>query len=117
MLLVGCASTGAATEEERVKDTINGLFDAYNAENYEKCLTYLADVPEAAEEATIAGLEMARELAGELTVEKIENVTVDGSTATAKVTIGAQGQTQAMDLTLTKHDGSWKMSTEALAGV
>ena len=60
---------------------------------------------------------MARGLTGELTVEKIENVTVDGSTATAKVTISAQGQTQAMDLTLTKHDGSWKMSTEALAGV
>ena len=117
MLLVGCASTGASTEEGRVKDTINGFFKAYNAENYEKCLTYLPDVPEAAEEATIAGLEMARELTGELTVEKIENVTVDESTATAKVTISAQGQTQTTDLTLTKQDGSWKMSAEGWAGI
>lgn len=117
MLLVGCASTGASSEEGKVKGTINGFFDAYNAENYEKCLTYLPDVPEAAEEATIAGLEMARGLTGELTVEKIENVTVDESTATAKVTFAAQGQTQTTDLTLTKQDGSWKMSAEGWAGI
>ena len=117
MLLVGCSSTGASTEEDRVKDTINGFFDAYNAENYEKCLTYLPDVPEAAEEATIAGLEMARGLSGEITVEKIQKVTVDGSTAMAEVTIAAQGATQTVDMALTKQDGSWKMSAEGWAGI
>jgi len=105
MVFVGCAKSDSAA----IEDTTKGFFAAYNAQDYEKCLTYLPEVSETEQSALITGLQYARELSGEVTIESITDIKVNDSTATATLTGTVMGQTQTQEITLSKENGSWKM--------
>lgn len=106
--VVGCGAS--KTDEEAVEDTIRDMMAAYNAENYDKCLTYLAGVTD--EDVTKAALTLLQATMGDVTIDKIENVTVNGSNATADVTLKMGDQTDTTEMTFTKVDGKWKMAWE-----
>ncbi len=105
--MIGCA---AKSDEEAVEDAITGMISAYNAEDYDKCLTYLVGINSENKETIKASLAWAHGFIGDITVEKIENVTVNGSSATAKVTFKMGEETDSSQMTLTKVDGKWKMA-------
>jgi hypothetical protein len=109
VFLVGCATK---TDAEAVEDSITGLIAAYNAENYDKCLTYLVGITDENKAEIKAGLAWLHGFMGNITVTKVENIVVNGSSATANVTLKFGEQTQTSNMTLSKVDGKWKMSGE-----
>jgi hypothetical protein len=111
MLLVGCT---ASTEEEKVEDAITGLVSAYNDENYDKCLTYLVGITDENEDIIKAQLAVGHAFTGDIELGKIENTTVNGSTATATVTLVILDESDTSEMTLNKVNGSWKIPGEAL---
>lgn len=113
VMLVGCAKSDSAA----IKDSINGFVNALNAGDYEKCTDYLVGITAANSDNITAELKAMKETYQvSLEVVSIEEINVDGSTATAKVTLKVtfMGQTmeQATDITLTKVDGKWKFAGE-----
>ncbi len=113
VMLVGCAKSDSAA----IKDSINGFVNALNAGDYEKCTDYLVGITDANSDNITAQLRAVKETyqVG-LEVVNIEDISVDGSSATAKVTLKVtfMGQTmeQPTDITLTKVDGKWKFAGE-----
>jgi len=94
--------------------------DAFNDGDYEKCTDYLVGITDA-NKAQIAGeLEGLEAFVESMEVMKIEEIKVDGSSATAKVTLkvtttaalGGQAMEQTIELPLSKVDGKWKFAGE-----
>ncbi len=112
VVLVGCGKSEAAG----VKSSINGFVDAYNDKDYDKCTDYLLGITDATKDTMKAGLGMAREVSGEIEVTSIEDVSVDGDSATAKVTMKVMGQSQPNTVSFTKADGKWKFDMTGLLG-
>jgi hypothetical protein len=113
VMLVGCAKSDSAS----IKDSINGFVNALNDGDYEKCTDYLVGITDANSDNITAQLKGVKETYQlSLEVVKIEEITVDGSSATAKVTLKVtfMGQTmeQPIEMTLTKVDGKWKFAGE-----
>ena len=115
IIFVGCASE-AQSDTAAVEDAITGIFSAYNAGDYDKCLTYLVGITDENRDTIKAGLTMAHGFTGDITINKIENVTVNGSTATATVTATVQNQTQTTEMTLNKVGNKWMMAGEEAFG-
>jgi hypothetical protein len=109
MIFVGCAKNESAD----VKDSITGFVSAYNAGDYDQCLTYLLGITDENKDTIKTALAAYHGLAGDFEVNKIENVTVNESTATATITFTIQGQTQTKEMTLNKVDNTWKMSGDS----
>jgi hypothetical protein len=119
VVLTGCACESGTTtgDSEAIRDTIYGFVDAYNGKDYQKCLSYLTGWDDSSsEEAQISLLEMARGFTGWMTVEKIENITISGSTATAIVTSsweypdedGLYTNAPGVEVNLMKDGDTWK---------
>jgi len=111
VMLVGCSKSDSAS----IKDSINGFVNALNDGDYEKCTDYLVGITDANSDNITAQLKAVKETYQlSLEVVKIEEITVDGSSATAKVTLKVtfMGQTmeQPTEITLTKVDGKWKFA-------
>ena len=117
--LVGCACDNGteAADSAAIRDTIYGYVDAYNAEDYQLCLTYLTGWdPSSSEDDQISLMQVARGTTGRMTIESIENISISGSTATATVTSSwenpdAEGRTTnapGVKVTLRKDGGTWK---------
>ena len=112
VMLVGCSKS----QVPAVKDDINGFVTAYNAGDYEKCVTYIVGITDA-NKATIEGTLQGFKLAApNIEVTNIDVTKIDGSTATAKVTLNvtivgvAQPLEKTIQLTLSKVDGTWEFS-------
>jgi len=112
VMVVGCGKSEAAG----VKSSINGFVSAYNGKDYEKCTDYLVGVTDATKDAAKAGLEMARGISGEIEVTSIETPSIDGDSATAKVTVKVMGQSETSTVSFTKVDGKWKFDMTGLLG-
>jgi uncharacterized protein YdeI (BOF family) len=104
LVLAGCSDS----ESDTVKNSIKDFVGAYNAKDYDMCTGCLLGVTDANKETVRASLEMARDFTGEIEVTSIETPAVDGDSATAKVTVKIQGETQTNTVSLTKVDGKWK---------
>lgn len=119
VVLAGCGSeTGPETgDTAAIRDTIYGYVDAYNAKDYQRCLSYLTGWrPSYSEDDALSLIQVARESTGLMTVEKIEDITISGSTATAVVTSSWENPDAHGKLTnapgevvnLNKDGGTWK---------
>ena len=112
VMLVGCAKSDSAA----VKDDINGFADAYNAGDYDQCVTYIVGITDA-NKATIEGtLQGFKMVAQNIEVTSIDVTKIDGSTATTKVTLNvtivgvAQPVEKTIDLSLNKVGDTWEFS-------
>jgi hypothetical protein len=114
VMLVGCAKSNSAS----IKDSINGFVAAVNDGDYEKCTDYLVGVTDANKAAIAAELGGLKVYVQNIEVTKIEEINVDGSSATAKVTmkvtlaaaLGGGSMEQTIDLPVSKVDGKWKFA-------
>ena len=119
VMLVGCAKSDSAS----IKDSINGFAAAVNDGDYEKCTDYLLGVTDANRAAIATQLEQGlKPVVQSMETTKYEEIKVDGSSATAKVTLkvtltaalGSGSMEQTIDLPLTEVDGKWKFSGDAI---
>ena len=119
VVLVGCGSeSGTATADSAaIRDTIYSFVDAYNADDYQKCLSYLTGWgPSYSEDDAIALIQMWRGVTGRMTIENIEDITISGSTATAMVTSswenpdtdGNYTDAPRVEVNLKKDGDTWK---------
>jgi nitrous oxide reductase accessory protein NosL len=122
VVLAGCSSeNGTETgDSAAIIDTINGYVDAYNARDYQKCLSYLTGWdPASSEEDRISVVRLARGFSGQMTIEKIEDIAISGSTATARVTSswenpdadGNRTNAPGEEVNLKKDGGTWRLQT------
>jgi len=109
VVFVGC---GAKSDSAAVEDTIRGYISAYNAGDYEKCVSYFDNLSEDEKSAMLSGLEQSGGSSDKITIESIDKITISDSIATATVKMTWSGQTDTLDISLVKKDGDWKFSTE-----
>jgi PKD repeat protein len=90
-----------------IKSVIRDMWDAYNEGNYAACLSYCTNYGDADER--ISEMTAVESLSGNVTVRRIANINISGSTATASVTLQIAGQTETDEVNLAKIDGTWKI--------
>jgi len=102
---MNCAGGG---DSAAIKNVIRDMWDAYNQGDYAKALTYCTNYGDEDEE--IAEMTAMKNFRGNVTVKKIENINISGSTAIASVTLQIAGQTHTDKVKLVKIDGIWKIN-------
>ena len=105
VVLVGCGSK--KSEVPAVEASIKGFADAYARGQYQTCMDYLTDTDT---NAITGELSLFHQASPTIQVDSIDNVTVDGSTAKADVTVTALSKQVTIQMTLTKVDDTWKFS-------
>ena len=117
LLLVGCQKGESDTtkiEATLIEGTLKEGIAAYNESDFEKCLTYVADLSEEKKTKLMGLLPGLRATTGQVTLERIENTDIGGSIAKADVTGTAQGETLTVTVRFMKQDGIWKVITEGM---
>ena len=112
LLLVGCEK--GESDSAKIEATVREGIAAYNARDFEKCLTYVADLSEEKKATLTELLPGLRVMTGLVALVKIENIDIGGSSATADVTGTAQGETRTVTVGFKKQDGSWRVLTEGM---
>ena len=122
VVFAGCGRENgtASGESTAIRDSIYGYVEAYNARDYQKALSYLTGWDSSSsEDDRISVIQMARGFSGQMTVEKIGDITISGSTATARVTSswenpdadGNRTNAPGEEVNLKKDGGTWKLQT------
>lgn len=113
MVLVGCAGNcrKATGDSEAISNTLEEFYSAYNAEDWDTCLSYVDD-EYGAGAAIIELLKASRATTGKVIVNRIDSISITGSTATADVSATLRGKTETVEHSLVKKDSSWKVSLE-----
>jgi ketosteroid isomerase-like protein len=116
LLVAGCGG-GPTSEAAAIEDTIRGYVTTYNAEDFDKCLTYFTDYED--KEDALAFLSFARGLSGPLELREINDIAIvpvavpGGSrTATATVIFTITGEESTDQIRLKEVDGHWKIIWE-----
>jgi hypothetical protein len=112
LLLLGCEKS--ESDSAKIEATVREGIAAYNARDFEKCLTYVADLSEEKKATLTELLPGLRVMTGLVALVKIENIDIGGSSATADVTGTAQGETRTVTVGFKKQDGSWRVLTEGM---
>lgn len=103
---------GATGESAAIEETIRDYFAAYNAEDFARCLTYLADFMD--EQSAQASLSLMREFIGEMTLQEVSSITVSDQTATARVGFIFWWAKDSQEMQFKKVNGAWKIVWEQL---
>ncbi len=119
LVVLGCGKS----EEDAVRDSVKGFAAAYNEDNFDKCAEYLQGVDDSNREEALSTLGLAKAVVPKIEVISMENVEVEGSTATAEVTarattaimLGGNPVEETVTMTLNKTDGRWKFDFNTLA--
>jgi len=111
-LLVGCQK--GESDTTKIEATLKESIAAYNESDFEKCLTYVADLSEEKKTKLMGLLPGLRTTTGQVTLVKTENIDIGGSIARADVTGTAQGETLTVTVRFMKQDGIWKVITEGM---
>jgi len=116
-LLIGCGRDASTREAAAIEDTIKGYVTTFNAEDFDKCLTYFTDYGD--EEDALAFLSFIRSLSGPLELREIRDTAIfppavpgSGQTATATVTAAILGEESTDYIRLKKIDDHWKIIWE-----
>jgi hypothetical protein len=116
-LLMACGRDMSKDEAATIEDTIRGYVVTFNAENFDKCLTYFTDYED--KEDALVFLSFIRSLSGPLELLEIKDIVifppaVPGSshTATATVTFTITGEESTDQIQLKKVNDQWKIVWE-----
>ncbi len=111
---VGCASS---SDESKIKSAVNGFFDALSDGDYDEAFDYVVGADQMTQEQKDAAVELLKQFMPsgiEIKVKSIDDVEVNGSTATASVVLTVSGQdAPAQEFEFAKEDGSWKIKNPA----
>jgi len=116
LLAASCrgGSNGEATASMVIEDTIRGYVTTFNAEDFDKCLTYFTDYGD--EEDALAFLSYMKGISGSLELQEIKDIGIvpvavpGGSrTATATIIFTISGKEGTDQIRLKEVDGDWKI--------
>ncbi len=118
ILLAGCGKS----DEEAIRDSVNGFAAAYNSGDYQKCTEYLQGIDDSTREGAMSTLGLARAVVQSIEVTSITDITIEGSSATAEVTAratmavmwGGNSADETVTMSLTRQDGKWKFDFDSL---
>jgi len=112
---VGCGS--GSSDESKIKSAVNGFFDALSDGDYDEAFDYVVGADQMTQEQKDAAVELLKQFMPsgiEIKVKSIDDVEVNGSTATASVVLTVSGQdAPAQEFEFAKEDGSWKIKNPA----
>ena len=105
LMLVGCSCNGEDTTA--IKTVINNKWDEYNQGDYDMALIYCTNYKDKDKE--IDRMTTVKNAIGNVTVQFIEDIYIDGPEAKANVTLYIAGQTYTDEVKLVKLYGGWKI--------
>ena len=115
--LIGCGGDESAKDSDAVRDTIDGYYTTFNAEDFDKCLTYFTDYGD--KDDALSFLSYMRSISGPLEVRKIRDINIfppavpgSGYTATSTVTFTITGEESTDQIQLKKVNEMWKIIWE-----
>jgi hypothetical protein len=95
-----------------IEETIRGFFDAFNGMNYDRCLSHVAMGVDADRDRLTGLLRLARYFSGTIDVQRVTNITVSDSQATAIVNAMVRGEATKEEVELLKAGTGWKLLWE-----
>jgi len=103
----GAAQAVSASDQAAIEEVMRAFFTAFNARDFDECLTYFTEFGEEAE--AVSQLEAVRQLTGEWTFEGIEDMEFAKTTVVARVQATIGGWSQLRPMVLKEVDGFWKL--------
>ncbi len=95
-----------------IEETIRGFFDAFNGMNYDRCLSHVAMGVDADRDRLTGLLRLARYFSGTIDVQRVTNITISDSQATAIVNAMVRGEATKEEVELLKAGTGWKLLWE-----
>jgi hypothetical protein len=92
-----------------IEEAIRGFFDAFNGMQYDRCLTHVAMSVDAEKDRLIGLLRLARYFSGTIDVQRVTNITIADSQATAVVNAMVRGEATREEVQLLKAGTGWKV--------
>jgi hypothetical protein len=92
-----------------IEETVRGFFDAFNGMNYDRCLGYVAVSVDAERGRLMGLLRLARYFSGTIDVQRVTNITVADSQATAVVNAMVRSEATKEEVKLVKVGTGWKV--------
>jgi hypothetical protein len=92
-----------------IEEAIRGFFDAFNGMNYDRCLSHVAMNVDAERDRLIGLLRLARYFSGAVDVQRVTNITISDSQASAIVNAMVRGEATKEEVKLVKVGTGWKL--------
>jgi len=92
-----------------IEETIRGFFDAFNGMNYDRCLSHVAMSVDAEKGRLTGLLRLARYFSGVVDVQRVTNITISDSQASAIVNAIVRGEATKEEVKLIKVGVGWKL--------
>jgi len=102
-------------DSEAIKDVVNSFYDAWNDEDFERCLELFSSSL-GYSESNIEYMSAFREVIGELTVSDLAEPVITEATATILAEISPQDkESESIEIPLVKEEGDWKLAGGGLS--
>ena len=92
-----------------IEETIRGFFDAFNGMQYDRCLSNVAMNVDAERDRLIGLLRLARYFSGTIDVQRVTNITIADSQASAIVNAIVRSEATKEEVKLIKVGAGWKL--------
>jgi hypothetical protein len=92
-----------------IEETIRGFFDAFNGMQYERCLSQVSMSVDAEKDRLIGLLRLARYFSGTVEVQRVTNIAINDSNASAVVNAMVRGEATKEEVKLVKVGTGWKV--------
>jgi hypothetical protein len=92
-----------------IEEAVRGFFDSFNSMNYDRCLSHVSLTAETEKDRLIGLLRLARYFSGAIEVQRVTNITVADSQATAVVNAMVRGEATKEEVQLLKVGPGWKL--------
>jgi hypothetical protein len=92
-----------------IEEAIRGFFDAFNGMQYDRCLSHVSMSVDAEKDRLIGLLRLARYFSGTIDVQRVTNITIADSQATAVVNAVVRGEATKEEVQLLKAGTGWKV--------
>jgi hypothetical protein len=92
-----------------IEEAIRGFFDAFNGMQYDRCLSQVAMSVDAERDRLIGLLRLARYFSGTIDVQRVTNITINDSNASAVVNAIVRGEATKEEVQLLKVGTGWKV--------
>ena len=92
-----------------IEEAIRGFFDAFNGMNYDRCLSHVAMSVDAERDRLVGLLRLARYFSGAVEVQRVANIAISDSQASAIVNAMVRGEATKEEVQLLKVGTGWKV--------
>jgi hypothetical protein len=92
-----------------IEETVRGFFDAFNGMQYDRCLSLVAMNVDVGKDRLTGLLRLARYFSGTIEVQRVTNINIADSQASAIVNAMVRGEATREEITLVKAGTGWKL--------